>query len=72
MGTKQLVSSARQRTCSSVVGGQEVHVRASAIFPGLVTSRLFLISMTTKFLKGQQFESAEEVTAKATRELTEV
>jgi hypothetical protein len=65
MATKQLVSSARQRTCPSVVGGQEVHVGTSVIFRGFVTARPFLVSMAKKFLKGQRFASAEEVTVES-------
>jgi hypothetical protein len=57
MGTKQLLSSAQQRTCSSVVGDQTVHFQApcddfeaSAIFLGLVTARLFSYFRDLKML----------------------
>jgi hypothetical protein len=55
LGMKQLVSSVRQRTCTSVVGDQKVPCQAqcdgfgaSAIFLELVTARLSLVSTTKK------------------------
>jgi hypothetical protein len=45
---------------------------ACTVFLGLVTARLIIISATENVLKGQRFVSAEEVTAKVTRVLTEV
>jgi hypothetical protein len=75
---QQLVSSARQRTCTSVVSGQNVAGQvqcggfgASAIFPGLITARLFPVPLRKSGLKGQRF-SSPDVTAKAARPLTEL
>jgi hypothetical protein len=55
MGTKQMVSSALQCTCMLVVGGQRVSSQAkcyrfstSTIFSGLVTIRLFPVSIILK------------------------
>jgi hypothetical protein len=52
MGKAQLVSSERQRTCTSIVGGEKVPRRAqcegygaSAIFSGLVTTQFLLLSV---------------------------
>jgi hypothetical protein len=45
---------------------------ASAKFPWLVVTRLYLVSVTKSFLNGQWIKSANNVTAKATRALTEV
>jgi hypothetical protein len=58
MGTKQLVSSTWQPTCTLLVGHQEVPGRAQcevfgafAILPLLVTPQLFLVSATKKCSK---------------------
>jgi hypothetical protein len=72
MCTKPLASSARERTCTSVVCGQEVPCQgqcdgfaASAILPRLVTQN-FLFPWLICDLKGQRFSSAEEVTPNTT------
>jgi hypothetical protein len=56
MGMKELVSSAQQRTCTSVVVGQKVICQAqhdgfetSAIFPCPAYSRLFPASANKEF-----------------------
>jgi hypothetical protein len=55
LGKKQLVSSAWERTCTSVVGGQKGISQAqcddfgpSTIFPGLITTWHFPVSATKK------------------------
>jgi hypothetical protein len=70
MDSKQLVSSATQRTCTSVVGGQKVSCQALCDGMGMLDFLLF--PRLRSFLKGQRFGSAEEVTGSATRALTEV
>jgi hypothetical protein len=72
-GTKQLIPSARQRTCPSVVGVQNVPCQtqcivfgAFGILPGLVPERHFPSSAQKKNLKVQRFPKTEEVTADTT------
>jgi hypothetical protein len=78
-GNKQLCSSTRQHTCTSVIAGQKIPCQAqcdgygaSAIFPRLVTAILFLVSATEKCFEMKRIASAEEDAAKAKRALTEV
>jgi hypothetical protein len=76
MGSKQMVSSAQQRSCTSAVTGQKVSCQrqcdafgASAIFHGLVTDGLFLVSISKKCSEEIPFRERREVTAKAKRAL---
>jgi hypothetical protein len=46
MGTKQVISSARQRACALVISGQAHCDAFGAFIPGLVTARLFPASAT--------------------------
>jgi hypothetical protein len=77
--TKLTISSGRKRTCTSIVVGQNEPCRAqcdsfgaSPMVPGLVTANFYLFPLPKRFLKGQRFTSANHVTAKATRRLTDV
>jgi hypothetical protein len=45
---------------------------ASAVFPGLVTAKLSLVSITKKCSERTVIRSAQEVAAKASRALTKV
>jgi hypothetical protein len=73
MGTKQLGSSARNFTCTSVDGGHKVPaMEHPPYFPDLSSPDFFLFLRPKSNLKVQQFATAEKVTAQATRALTEV
>jgi hypothetical protein len=75
---KQLVSSARQCICTSVIGGQKVPSQAQnnsfgafACSPDLSPPDIFMFSLLKIVLK-RRFTSVEEVTAKAMKALGEV
>jgi hypothetical protein len=79
MSTKRIVSCARQRSCTSVVGGKKAPCQEKAATlqhpPYSLDSSptgFFPFQLLKSVLKGQRFACAEEVCAKATRAVIEV